>query len=53
MAGDVVRLLGEIFRFTSAAPRTYFNGHLALWPIRGSVRKVQQNAMKLMVMVCG
>ena len=34
MAGDVVRLLGEIFRFTSAAPRTYFNGYLALWPIR-------------------
>ncbi|HEY4857715.1 MAG TPA: fatty acid--CoA ligase family protein, partial [Xanthobacteraceae bacterium] len=34
MAGDVVRLLGEIFRFTSAVPRTYFNGDLALWPIR-------------------
>jgi hypothetical protein len=34
MAGDVVRLLGEIFRFGSTAPRTYFNGDLALWPIR-------------------
>ena len=35
MAGDVVRLLGEIFRFTSAAPRTYFNGDLALFKALG------------------